>query len=65
MEIHNVEEPERKPHRFPFDCESCNAVFNPETWHSDWSLSGELTWTRPKCGHPKFPRLDEYLTLDL
>lgn len=52
------EEKERKPHWQPYDCESCNAYFDPETWKSDWSISGELTWTCPKCGHPNFPRLD-------
>jgi hypothetical protein len=49
---------ERKPHWQPFDCESCNAPFNPDTWQADWSLSGELTWSCPACGHPNYPRLD-------
>lgn len=49
---------ERKPHWFPSDCESCNALYDPETWTPNWSLSGELIWTCPKCGHPNFPRLD-------
>lgn len=49
---------ERKPHWFPSDCEACNALYDPETWKPNWSLSGELIWTCPKCGHPNFPRLD-------
>jgi hypothetical protein len=47
----------RKPHWQPFDCESCNAPFDEKTWTSDWSLSGELTWSCPKCGHPNYPSL--------
>jgi hypothetical protein len=40
----------------PQDCENrkcgfCNEVFDPEIWESDWSLSGELAWMCPKCGH--------------
>ena len=58
MEICKVKKPDRKPHWQPFDCESCNAPFNPSTWQADWSLSGELTWTCPRCGHPTYPRLD-------
>ena len=50
--------PAQKPHWQPFDCESCNAGFDPGTWQAHWSLSGELTWSCPKCGHPNFPRLD-------
>lgn len=49
--------PERKPHWQPSDCECCNDPFDPETWIADWSLSNELTWTCPACGHPNFPSL--------
>jgi len=31
---------------------------NSELVQAIWSLSGELTWTCPKCGHPDYPRLD-------
>jgi hypothetical protein len=40
----------REPHWRPFDCEACNCVFDEKTWQSHWSLSGELTWSCPKCG---------------
>ena len=59
MSLYNTKQTDRKPHWYPFDCESCNAVFDPETWTADWSQSGELTWTCPKCGHPNYPRLDQ------
>ena len=52
------DETKKTPHWHPFDCESCNAVFDERTWIMDWSLSGELTWTCPRCGHPNYPRLD-------
>jgi hypothetical protein len=58
MELSKVKRSDKKPHWFPFDCESCNAAFDPKTWISDWSLSGELTWTCPKCKHPNYPKLD-------
>jgi hypothetical protein len=46
-----------KPRWHPFDCESCNATFDERTWHADYSLSGELTWSCPKCGHPNYPTI--------
>jgi rubredoxin len=55
--MESKEEP-RIPHWQPFDCEACNAYFDPETWKSDWSISGELTWICPKCGHPNYPSLN-------
>jgi hypothetical protein len=48
----------RKPHWYPSDCECCNAPYDPETWKADYSLSGELIWSCPKCGHSNYPRLD-------
>jgi hypothetical protein len=58
MEIRKTTKTKQEPHWTPADCESCNAPFDPVTWQSDWSLSGELTWTCPKCHHPNYPRLD-------
>jgi hypothetical protein len=50
--------PRRRLFWQPFDCECCNNPFNQNTWTFDRSLSGELTWTCPKCHHPNFPSLE-------
>jgi RNase P subunit RPR2 len=58
MEIAEEKKIRLNPQWQPSDCESCNHPFDSKTWKPDFSMSGELTWTCPKCKHPSYPRLD-------
>jgi hypothetical protein len=62
MENAKIAKPEQKPHWHPFDCESCNAVFDERTWQADYSISGELSWECPACHHSNYWRLDWTMT---
>jgi len=39
----------------PKRCEICKHAFNPNKWTWDYSMSGELTWTCPRCAKENYP----------